>query len=654
MEAIAQPILCYQHEPLDVEKPQIRLLTFKKSSPDSSATSIFVNLATFDLEKCPKYKALSYMWGPPTPNREIMINGCSFRIRENLWHFLNSLRNVTPDSAGSHRFHNLLEHFPDFFRQGYFWIDQICIQQYDTIERNHQVRRMGQIYQGASEVLIWLGTSDIGDDGKPIVSSKEWTTSVDLPVASSNPPPKAMDLSRRPYWHRLWIIQEIMLARKVLIFHNDKLEEWEEFFGLPSGGPTRARRILPGVRPLPQIVQSIIKERDAFQKIGPGNSLSYVLELFSFEGSECENPRDKVYGLLGLVKESAAIEIDYEKSVEEVFFDVINKVVRDENYLSLGLVVEFSRLLQTSMNLDQTSNKTLVDHVIRIKRKEDKEWVAYRARSRQKIKAAVGTELDRLRGQIGEMDESLRSFLQEFQDRTNQHVDESGLLARQERTRSEAERESEINFNESMSSFIALAKETLRRELDVRERKTKGQEPTQAERLLYQILKEEHAAQRASVYLPLVHARTEFVPKTMDNEEETWEAICEPSRQIAKDLMLEEIDRLRLRLGEVDAAAAEPFLVQCENIINHQYDKSARSNFRNYASLPREIIESESIAFAKGFRVETRQILLGPLLSTLYEQKRREKGGPHEASPSTKGLRRLCEILQEEEDETFT
>jgi hypothetical protein len=37
------------------------------------------------------------------------------------------------------------------------WVDSICIDQDSLIERNHQVRLMGEIYEKATTVLVWLG-----------------------------------------------------------------------------------------------------------------------------------------------------------------------------------------------------------------------------------------------------------------------------------------------------------------------------------------------------------------------------------------------------------------------------------------------------------------------------------------------------------------
>ena len=37
------------------------------------------------------------------------------------------------------------------------WVDALCINQQDIVERGQEVRRMGLIYRQARNVVIWLG-----------------------------------------------------------------------------------------------------------------------------------------------------------------------------------------------------------------------------------------------------------------------------------------------------------------------------------------------------------------------------------------------------------------------------------------------------------------------------------------------------------------
>lgn len=45
--------------------------------------------------------------------------------------------------------------------------------------------------------------------------------------------------------------------------------------------------------------------------------------VYYFSAQHCKDPRDKVYGLLGLVKDNEKPEVDYGKTVQEVLLDVL-------------------------------------------------------------------------------------------------------------------------------------------------------------------------------------------------------------------------------------------------------------------------------------------------------------------------------------------
>lgn len=84
--------------------------------------------------------ALSYTWGSPGDTREIIVDGRKLQVGQNLEAFLRHMRADLTNGK----------------RTG-IWIDAICINQQDIDERNTEVKRMGDIYQGASFVIAWLG-----------------------------------------------------------------------------------------------------------------------------------------------------------------------------------------------------------------------------------------------------------------------------------------------------------------------------------------------------------------------------------------------------------------------------------------------------------------------------------------------------------------
>lgn len=483
----------YKHQPIDSQEEQIRLLQIIDNHSDNISTT----LRTFNLKECPDYVALSYTWGAPSLTRSIQIDGCAFTIRQNLWDFFDQVRHVRkrivtldPDGTENIDLHGT-----------FFWIDQVCIQQSSNVERNHQVGMMGQIFTRAEEVFVWLG----GWNSRPNTKHTE----DDLMLG---------ELCQRPYWQRLWVIQEIMVARSVAIVLGDALIDWDCFFQFPiriplgsddflggitniphgvrvrerksmsqldinptSGVRTQKRELAdsldstrwlsqscpadpqarahtrppenlhstnmargtfpstleksaPGQRrrresfdsldfarhtpyspfeELPKIVQSIYNERELFCAVGQGNSLSYVLELFSFQGSRCENARDKVYGLLGLVKQDVAIEVDYQRSIEEVYRDVLSKIIHQENYLTREELVEFSQLLKTSMALHDLDDREVKNSVIQAKEKEETDWDTFVDDSFRAVQKEVGQALDQFCQRDGDLDPMVECIIQD-------------------------------------------------------------------------------------------------------------------------------------------------------------------------------------------------------------------------------------------------
>lgn len=75
-------------------------------------------MEVFDLDAAPTYTTLSYKWDSLSTEHVISINGCSSMVSDDLFYFLKP---------------HPVEEYDE-----YLWIDQICIAQSDTMERNHQ------------------------------------------------------------------------------------------------------------------------------------------------------------------------------------------------------------------------------------------------------------------------------------------------------------------------------------------------------------------------------------------------------------------------------------------------------------------------------------------------------------------------------------
>jgi hypothetical protein len=125
----------YMYEPLKTFH-SIRLI---RVSTGTHAAGIHCSIEEHDTESMQDapYIALSYVWGDAVIRCPIVLDGRTLHVTSNLKEALVHLSKVLPDTL--------------------FWIDAICIDQRNPLERNHQVAQMRTIYGKAAEVIVWLG-----------------------------------------------------------------------------------------------------------------------------------------------------------------------------------------------------------------------------------------------------------------------------------------------------------------------------------------------------------------------------------------------------------------------------------------------------------------------------------------------------------------
>lgn len=160
------------YEPLGPNS--IRLISIV---PGFSSETIRCSLNAVDMNQAPTYDALSYVWGTELSDEPITCNGKKIIVTKNL---INALRHLRPlprwESVISwptdHDLHSIRNAWRGFatnrqekqehtnYQQNAIWIDAICINQNDNIERASQVKLMDVIYTNAALVKIWLGKAD--------------------------------------------------------------------------------------------------------------------------------------------------------------------------------------------------------------------------------------------------------------------------------------------------------------------------------------------------------------------------------------------------------------------------------------------------------------------------------------------------------------
>ncbi|KAH8653768.1 heterokaryon incompatibility protein-domain-containing protein [Xylariales sp. PMI_506] len=220
-----------------------------------------------------------YVWGPPTATEPILINGQELLITPSLYVALRQLRYFTGNEIHP------------------IWADGICINQGDKSELACQVPLMGQIYTQARCVYAWLGEEQddssvalkmleewgkTWDDLNRIKSNKRWPTSMEVLEKVENPADErewaALEkLMDRAWWRRVWTTQEIARSTNALLICGNS---WIQY-------------------------------------------------------ARCSDPRDRVYGALGLFGNALPLDVSYGKTVSQFYLDFVSSAINHEKTLDI-------------------------------------------------------------------------------------------------------------------------------------------------------------------------------------------------------------------------------------------------------------------------------------------------------------------------------
>ncbi|KAK6436625.1 Folylpolyglutamate synthetase [Oleoguttula sp. CCFEE 5521] len=385
----------------------IRLLRYTAARPNT-VLAISLSITTCDLDKFSQpYIALSYTWDVPIAGNDqaagddsdtelVLIESTTeahaeIAVRSNLY---NALQTLGPAMLQKSRHDNVC----------HVWIDAICINQDDVIERSNQVALMGYIYSSATSVWGWLGAED---DTTPAViqlhtevfeAIKDQIT-IHGPLSHSDVAGEANGIrlpklslvirdgqvnalfkfyARRRLLNRLWVVQELVLGQCVRLWVGsqsismDSVNLWTqlvtrfpEFRLSPAVGLDEVGDAFLNLRAF--FLVTAIADQHAMG--GPGDPRYQPLLRQAYgatvgEASRCSayfehllvltsnhdstDARDKVYGILGLIQpfwpaaEAGLIVADYSKNEQQVYYDMTIWCMRFRSSLSIISLVHHS------------------------------------------------------------------------------------------------------------------------------------------------------------------------------------------------------------------------------------------------------------------------------------------------------------------------
>lgn len=333
----------YKYPPLPAKSIRILALT-----PGQRGTDLHGKIVMHDPDEV-NYGALSYVWGDSHLTKSIHIGEATLPITESLYSALQQIRETDE------------EHW--------IWCDQICIDQGSLADRSEQVGRMGEIYRKADHVIAWFGPATpatdyvfrslgkVGDGanpglysyeheelepGQPVYESMKECLDAELRTNYYNgvDPPDFEEATREavqailsnPWFERTWTVQEAVLCEKLFLQAGDLELTWRKFCGFLKAMPELPR---------PKAVHYDLELTRSFSCFGSGEINLYGL-VDNYQKRQATDPRDKIYGLMGLLDPErrrpvapegpeaeygsdrgpkSLPEVNYSQTAEEVYMD---------------------------------------------------------------------------------------------------------------------------------------------------------------------------------------------------------------------------------------------------------------------------------------------------------------------------------------------
>ncbi|CAH0058500.1 unnamed protein product [Clonostachys solani] len=335
----------FLYSPVDTAEGEIRLLTLHPTA-DKEAP-IVCDLHRVKLRDNPEFEAISYTWGDEHPSVQIVLNDTTFKVRENAAAALRRLRR----RKGTRR----------------VWIDAICINQEEVPERDRQITVMQHIFGQASQVIIWLGEPTeqgilgirylqgklinaslrqlwlevYGDNVRPSYTTNVSTALDRLTYTDEQLAGEIRELLDRPWWRRTWVVQEAVLAQKLVVMCGEELVTWDMIKKLIEGRRiTRpnfeAMGIVLDETAFPDGLFRFISEyRQRWHDSASGINLLEI--LYRCRALECSEPQDKIFGFLGIAPSTQAMGVvpDSTASVPDVYREFAFKFARGSQSLDI-------------------------------------------------------------------------------------------------------------------------------------------------------------------------------------------------------------------------------------------------------------------------------------------------------------------------------
>lgn len=262
-------------------------------------------------------------------------------VTQNLWRALQRLR-------------------PSDGKAVVIWADAVCINQKDVVERGEQIGMMRGIYAGAGGVVVWVGLgvrqSELGigfarklnlclsspakSGGELDERDKERVRKLVRDPGSVEGLKSLVSLFRRQYWWRIWVIQEVAVARKAVVYCGSESISWEDLDRVCEVLKEEIGYLEDLFWKSPSCVRTLTYGGPRglqLSRYSPNVEAPPLLELLlSHKSKKSTDPRDKVFALIGISSSRNKFGgIDYEKDIKDVFAHTARHIIKDSGRLDV-------------------------------------------------------------------------------------------------------------------------------------------------------------------------------------------------------------------------------------------------------------------------------------------------------------------------------
>jgi hypothetical protein len=248
------------------------------------------------------------------------------------------------------------------------WIDALCINQDDIEERGAQVQMMTQIYKSASKVLIWLGVwgpevphslglinmlsyaySATKGRNLEVVELKREMGNIGLPYSTHPAWENLVLLWGRPWFSRVWVMQEAAMAQHAVFLIGDEEIEYKHMIDASvmidqadwsQAAVAKRNMSIMMIENYRQHEEDDVEERRVREL-----KSTLLIMLLAVRSRKTTDNRDRVFAVLGLASDVISpkfpgginLKPDYTLSTGEVYLQTAQRLIQhSKNLVVLG------------------------------------------------------------------------------------------------------------------------------------------------------------------------------------------------------------------------------------------------------------------------------------------------------------------------------